>query len=189
MENVLKVSVRDLQKSDIPFILKYWFHSPVGFIQSIGIDPEMLPSEDEMKEFLEEKCLENQKAAISQINSLTILVDDQPIGFHTINPLTVDEEGIFHAHIWDESFRRKGVATKSYLLACSTFMERFNLERIIFKTPKQNIAAIKVKEKLGFRYAGEEVVSFGIIKDNTAVKVYEVEKSEVEQRLEMFFST
>jgi hypothetical protein len=68
-----------------------------------------------------------------------------------------------------------------YPRACLIFMDRFNLKRILFKTPLQNIAAIRAKEKLGFRYIGEEIISFGIIRDDTRAKVFELTKPEAEK--------
>jgi len=37
----------------------------------------------------------------------------------------------------------------TYPKACHIFFERFDLRRILFKTPVQNMGAIRVKEKLG----------------------------------------
>ena len=70
--------------------------------------------------------------------------------------------------------RRKGIAMITYPKAGRIFMERFDLKRILFKTPLQNIGAIRVKEKLGIRWIGEEAVSFGIIQDDTLAKVFEL---------------
>ena len=61
-------------------------------------------------------------------------------------------------------------------------MSRFNLSRILFKTPVQNIGAIRVKEKLGIRYIGEEIIGFGIIKEGTKAKVFELTRDEIENK-------
>jgi len=53
-------------------------------------------------------------------------------------------------------FRRRGVAECSYPQACRVFLQRFDLQRIRFKPPAQNVGAIRVKEKLGIRFIGEE---------------------------------
>jgi hypothetical protein len=63
-------------------------------------------------------------------------------------------------------------------LACRVFLQRFDLKRILFKTPAQNVGAIRVKEKLGIRCLGEEVVDFGIIRPGTLAKVYELTREE-----------
>lgn len=173
------ISVRDLTFSDLPLILKYWFGSPPGFIESMGVDPKKMPTETEMESNLRKKISDNEKLPFSKLNALVITYDQRPIGFHTINPLVEGDFGVFHAHIWDSNFRRRGIAIHSYPKACRIFIERFNLEKVLFKTPVQNTGAIRVKEKLGIRTIGEEVIGFGIIRDGTKAKVFEINRSEV----------
>jgi RimJ/RimL family protein N-acetyltransferase len=172
------VSVRDISENEIPSIIDYWFHSPVGFLESMGVDPLKMPREVEMRASLYDKITANLQLGESKINAMAILFNGKAIGFHTLNPIVEGDYAIFHAHIWDASARGLGIATQSYPKACQTFIERFNLNRILFKTPAQNKAAIKVKEKLGIRCIGEEIVGFGIIKEGTLAKVFELTKFE-----------
>ncbi len=189
------VVVRDLEESDIPFILNYWFHSPAGFVEGMGVDLNKLGTEAQLQTMLTEKVsqnlaisaeavqnlelgaalrtkasaplfvqdtqINNHSARASKLNALVITYEGVAIGFHTINPLIEGDHGVFHAHIWDRDRRGHGVALSSYPQACGVFMERFNLKRILFKTPMQNRGAIRVKEKLGIRVVGEELVVRG----------------------------
>ena len=100
------------------------------------------------------------------------------MGFHNLNPLVEGDFGVFHAHIARPDFRRRGVAECSYPQACRIFLQRFDLKRILFKTPAQNVGAIRVKEKLGIRFIGEEVVDLGVIRSGTLAKVYELTREE-----------
>ncbi len=173
------ISIRDIAEEDIHFLLDYWFRSPPGFIESLGVDFAKMPQEVDMANGLKEKCREKLENASIKLRALMIIYDTQPIGFHTINPLVNGEFGIFHAHIWQPEMRHRGVATHTYPKACQIFFQRFNLKRIVFKTPVQNIAAIRVKEKLGIRYLGEDVIDFNVIKDGTLAKVYELTRGEL----------
>lgn len=173
------ISVRDLAETDIPLILRYWFHSPAGFIESMGVDPMKMPTEPEMEAALSEKIAANQKLESSKLNALIITHESRAIGIHTINPLVEGDYGIFHAHIIDPEFRRRGVGRISYPKACRIFLERFGLQKVVFKTPIQNMGAIRVKEKLGIRLIGEEVIGFSIIKEGTRAKVFEWTRSEL----------
>ncbi len=180
------VSVRDFEIEDIPHVLKYWFHSPLGFIESMGVDLTKLPKELEMKENLTKRLHLNSTLKMSKLNALAILHKGQPIGFHTLVPFKEGEFGIFHAHIWQTALRQKGIGFYSYPKACKVFIERFNLQKILFKTPIQNIGAIKVKEKLGIRCIGEEVIGFDIIKDGTLGKVFELTREEAFTKTNIF---
>jgi RimJ/RimL family protein N-acetyltransferase len=172
------VSVRDLSEADIPFVLDYWFRSPQGFIESLGADPTKLLAEDQLADSLRQRVRMNQTLADSKLSSLAIVHDGQFVGFHNLNPLTEGDFGIFHAHISRPEYRRRGVAECSYPQACRVFLQRFELRRILFKTPVQNVGAIRVKEKLGIRCIGEETVDFGIIRPGTLVKVFELTREE-----------
>lgn len=166
------VSVRDLTEADIPPLLNYWFRSPPGFIEAMGVDPGKLPSEEEMRGNIAMRIREQVG------NALIIQHGSDAIGMHTINPPHEGDFGIFHAHIWIPEFRGRGVGLICYPLACRKFIERFNLKRILFKTPVQNTSAIRVKEKLGIRCIGEETVGFGIIREGTRAKVFELMREE-----------
>ena len=175
--NPSKISLRDFKVSDIPMVCDYWFRSPEGFIESRGVDFSKMPPEPEFHKNIKEKVEDNQKAGRPD-NALIILYDGKPVGMHTMFPLTPGEEGIFHAHIFFEKFRGKGVALISYRLACEEFFKRFNLKKVVFKTPAQNIPAIKVKQKLGVPKIGEEIIDFGIIKAGTKAQVFEWTREE-----------
>jgi len=172
------VSVRDLSEADVPPVLDYWFRSPPGFIESLGADPTKLPSEAEFGDSLRRRIRAAEDPARSRLTSLAILHDGRFVGFHNLNPLVEGDFGVFHAHIARPELRRRGVAERSYPLACRIFLQRFDLKRILFKTPVQNVGAIRVKEKLGIRCVGEEVVDFGIIRAGTLAKVYELTREE-----------
>lgn len=172
------VTVRDLAEADLPAVLDYWFRSPAGYIESLGVDLAKLPDEPRFAESLLQRVRQNAGRVDSKLNSLAILYDQTFVGFHNLNPITEGDFGVFHAHIWRPEFRRRGIAERSYLLACRVFLERFHLQRILFKTPAQNLGAIRVKEKLGIRCIGEELVSLGVIRDGTLAKVFELSREE-----------
>jgi RimJ/RimL family protein N-acetyltransferase len=172
------VSVRDLSEADIPFVLDYWFRSPPGFIETLGADPTKLPAEAQFADSLRQRVRMNGTLAASKLSSLAILCNGQFVGFHNLSPLVEGEFGVFHAHISQPEFRRRGVAACSYPQACRVFLQRFDLTRILFKTPVQNVGAIRVKEKLGIRFIGEERVDFGIIRPGTLARVYELTREE-----------
>ncbi len=167
------ISLRDLSTEDIAPILNYWFRSPPGFVESMGVDLAKLPSEPEFAKNLQDKV-----GRPSHI--LIILYNGKAVGLHTVNPLTEGDFGIFHAHIWDPTIRRQGIGVVSYSLAIKAFIDRFRLKRVLFKTPIQNAGPLRVKEKLGIRCVGEEVVDFGIYKAGTRTRVFEITALEAE---------
>lgn len=175
------VAVRDLAEAEVPAVLDYWFRSPRSFLESMGVDLAKLPQEAAFEETVRRRVRE-AAAGTSKLNTVAILLDGQPVGMHTINPLVEGDHGIFHAHLWRPESRGRGVAMRSYPLACRLFLDRFDLKRILFKTPAQNTGAIRVKEKLGIRCTGEEIIDFGVIRAGTLAKVFELTREEAEAR-------
>lgn len=176
-----KVAIRDCIIPDIGMMMDYWFRSPPGFIEAMGVDPAKLPPESEMAAGHRAKITSNKVLPESKLNAVTITYEGSPIGIHTLNPVTEGDFGIFHAHIMDPVFRGQGIGRRSYPLAVRFFMERFNLQRILFKTPKQNTASIRVKELLGIREIGEEAIGYGLVKEGTIARVFELRKDELER--------
>lgn len=179
------VSIRNIIPSDVPLIIKYFYHSPPGFIESIGVDPKKMGPPEEFERFMRERFATPE----DKRTGVTILYNGEPVGQHSINPLVENDHGVFHAHIWDPSARGRGIGLQSYVLAGKLFVDRFNLKRVVYKTPKQNIASIRVKEKLGIRFLGEEVVSHGLVKEGTVAKVYEATREEIEEMYAKLKST
>lgn len=179
--NYVLVAVRDFSEEDIGQLIDYWYRSPPGFIEAMGIDPDKLLPEHEFKKWMIDECRANSLLTASKSRSLTITYKNNAIGGHTLSPVEEGDYGVFHAHIWKPEMRGKGIARITYPIACQIFMERFDLKRILFKTPIQNIAAIRVKEQLGIRCIGEEIVGFGIIRDGTRARVFELTRSEAER--------
>ncbi|MES2854526.1 MAG: GNAT family N-acetyltransferase [Bdellovibrionota bacterium] len=172
------VSVRDLSHADIPMLMDYWFRSPPGFIEAMGVDLKKLPTEAEMRVNLTKKVSDNETLEISKASALVITHNGIAIGVHSLFPVTEGESGVFHAHVCNPDFRKRGVGFFSYPKACRVFIERFQLKRILFKTPKQNAGALRVKEKLGIRVIGEEAIGFGIVRDGTIATVFELTRDE-----------
>ena len=117
------VSIRELTETDVPRITDYWFHSPPGFIEHMGVDPTKLPSETQMAASLTRKIQFNRNAAKNKMHALAITYENKFVGIHAIYPLTEGEEGIFHAHIMDTNFRGRGIGMESYPKACLIYFE------------------------------------------------------------------
>lgn len=175
------ISIRDFCAADVPRVLDYWYRSPAGYLESIGADPARLMPEEVMRSSMLGACAKNSElsAGDSKMPAVTLLYDDQPIGLHLVGPVVGGESAIFHAHIWDVAFRGKGISSVTYPLACEVFFRRFRLKKIFFRTPSMNIAAIRVKEKLGIRCTGEEPFESVLALPGLTAKCFELTPEEL----------
>lgn len=166
-----KITLRSLKTSDIASLLAYWFRSPPGFLESLGVDQHRLPKEEDMELGL---------LRLTQMNAnkspmLVIECNGRPVGNHILNQFDGNRSAVFHAHIWDPKDRGQGIAMQSYPLAIKEYFKNFDLEKIIFKTPAHNKGPQKVKERLGLKRLGEELApEGGMIKAGTKLIIYEI---------------
>ncbi|MFH1728752.1 MAG: hypothetical protein ABIA04_10085 [Pseudomonadota bacterium] len=179
--NIKNIEIRDFNKEDVQYVLDYWYRSEAGYVESLGVDSSKMRLEKETKKVLQDICEKGDNTTDSKSTYLTIQYKDKPIGVHLIHISKEDDSAIFHAHIWKKEFRRKGICTYTYPIAFKIFFYRFKLKKIIFKTPIQNIGAIRVKEKLCIRCIGEEIISYEFIKEGTKAKVFELSKKELDK--------
>lgn len=180
--NPLLVAVRNLTLIDVQQVLDYWYGSPSEYIEGMGVDLAKMLPRAEFEKILINKCRESESSAKPNINALIVEYSEKAVGFHTINPVHEGDFGVFHAHLWAEDMRGRGIGIQTYPKACRVFFERFNLRRILFKTPVQNVGALRVKEKLGIPCVGEEVIDFGVYKAGTRSRVYELTRALAEQK-------
>jgi RimJ/RimL family protein N-acetyltransferase len=174
----LRISVRDIRRRDVAGVLDYWYRSPPGHVEGMAIVPGELPGEAARRAALLRAARE-ALSPVPQGNILTVVMGGRAVGIHTLGGLIRGESGLFHAHLFDPAVRRRGVATISYPLACRVFFERFALKTIVFKIPVQNVGAIRVKEKLGIRCVGEEIIGQRVIRPGTRARVFELARGEL----------
>ena len=175
MNEVLQdLSLRDFVAADVDFVLDYWYRSPAGFIESLGGDRSQFPEEEGMRKFLLDRNRAEKKP------TLMIALRGNPIGMYTINCILENESALFHAHIWSAKHRGQGIGTATYPWACEIFFGRFNFKKIIFKTPAHNVAANRIKKKVGIREVGKETLrGYSMTKNGTRAIVYEVHRHEI----------
>ena len=77
--NPLLISIRDLAEDEIPHILDYWFRSPPGFLEMLGVDLKKMSEESEMRTNLTERIKENAKLPASKFTALAIIYDGHAV--------------------------------------------------------------------------------------------------------------
>ncbi|MCI5072248.1 GNAT family N-acetyltransferase [bacterium] len=152
--NLDEYSLRNIKKEDVDAYLNYFYSSPKGYIESLGVDPDKRLPEETMKANFLERCKDAQKDQ-STCPVLAIVKDDQAEGILLLNCLN-EKDAHFHAHIFDPDLRRKGIVTKLGPEACTLFFERFKLEKIIFRFPAKHTGNITILEKMGLKLIREE---------------------------------
>ena len=168
--NVL--SVRELQKDDIEYIVQYWTESDSAFLIGMGVDLAKLPLSSDMREMLTQQLA----VPLLEKQSYCIIweVDQKPVGHCNINKISFGEEASMHLHLWDASTRKKGTGTALVKLALPYFFKKFKLKRLICEPNAFNPAPNKTLEKAGFSFSKTYVTIPGSITSEQQVNRWEM---------------
>jgi hypothetical protein len=172
-----RVKIRDMELADILPFKNYWYRSPEAFLRGMGVDPSKMVPEEEFEASLNETITKNSTGSVCKLPFLTIELDGVPVGSHSLGDVVEGETAVFHAHLWSSHVRRIGLCTYTYPRAAKVFMERFGLKELTFKTPMLNHAANRIKEKLGIRPCGEEMLTYPFMIPGQTAKVYRLSRA------------
>jgi RimJ/RimL family protein N-acetyltransferase len=168
----LDIDIRDFTRQEIEPLAKYWTGSSEEFWRARGIDKSKLQSKESFTAAYEKTFAE--KGDVRSIS--VILLQGAAIGVHTLTDIIESESAVFHAHIWDEKHRGRGIGVFSYLKAADFFMKKLNLKKIIYKTLKINKSANRIKEKIGIPCLGETILESPLFTGPLEAKLYEVDQ-------------
>jgi len=168
------LSVRELQKSDIPKIISYWLNSDPEFMKGMGVDLTKMPAEDSWTQMLEEQLHQDYKDKKSYC--LIWEVDKEPIGHSNVNKIKFGHEAYMHLHIWYQEFWSKGLGVQFVKLGLPLFFKNMQLQKIYCEPYALNPAPNKTIEKAGFSFVKEYVTTPGWINFEQKVNLWELNK-------------
>lgn len=181
MNVILKndISVRNFAFDDIAPTVSYLTENSSEYWLKRGVDLAKIKPKKEFLEHYTEKLVSDGDIP----SNCTIAYKGQAIGLHSLSHIAHHDHAIMHAHIWSPEHRRKGIGYYSYPLAMDFFMKKFNFKKIIFKTPKINIAANKIKEKLQIPCLGDTIFEASVLIVPLEANLYEVDRTLLDQLL------
>lgn len=164
------VAVRAFRREDIIPLVDYLTGSTEEFWRVRGVDKAKLLPRGESIENYEKRFREQGRVP----TIVTIELRGVAIGVHTLTHLVQGSSAVFHAHIWREEHRRLGIGVFSYLKAAELFFSELQLEKLLFKTPKLNAGAHRVKEKIGIPPLGDIVFDAPVLISPLPATLYEL---------------
>jgi hypothetical protein len=174
------VTLRDLVHEDLTPYCDYFYRSPAGFLEGMGVDIANLPPEENLRHLLQLSIEHPLPFDRRPADTLIITFAGKAIGNHSLTNIEYGSSGIFHAHIWSPDFRRKSLGSYTYPRACLAFMERFDLKKMFFETPVVNAGPNRLKQKLGLKPLGEGIARSPMCGANTRIFLYEWDRDQIE---------
>lgn len=173
------LAVRELQHTDIPLLLDYWFTASPGFMQGMGVDLAKMPSRQQFNNML----LAQLDLPIDKRESycLVWLMDGKAVGHCNTNPTVFGLEGKMHLHLWQADERKRGLGSSFVKLCLPIFFERLQLKTIWCEPYALNPAPNRTLEKAGFTLVKEYVTTPGFINFEQPVKQWRLRVEEINQ--------
>lgn len=162
------LSVREMKKSDISLITRYWLNSDKGHLENMGVDINKLPGDQQFSTYLTAQI----ELPITEKESYCIIweQDGVPVGHSNTRPILFAKEAFMHLHLWNKESRRKGMGYELVRLTLPYFFENLQLKYLYCEPYSLNPAPNKTIEKAGFELVHEQVTVPGDFNFEQATK-------------------
>lgn len=166
------LTVREIQSSDIEWLVQYWLDADPAFLVAMGVDLDKLPGKAEFRQMLQTQL----STPLEQKTAYCIiwLYNHQPVGHSNTNPSHFGEFAHVHLHLWNPDLRGKGLGSKFLKMSLPYFFENLRLKKLISEPYALNPAPHRILEKVGFTLAKKYTTVPGFINFEQPVKRWEL---------------
>ncbi len=173
------LSVREIQKQDIPLITQYWLDSSPDFMQSMGVDMKKMLSKEQWHQMLSEQL--NQPYTEKKSYCIIWQVDGKAIGHSNVNQIVFGKQAYMHLHLWNNSVRKKGMGTSLVKMTLHYFFKNLELKKIYCEPYALNPAPNKTLEKIGFTFTKRHTTIPGYLNFEQEVNLWELSHEQFQQ--------
>lgn len=164
------LSVRELEKADIPLLVSYWLDADHDHLLNMGVDLSKIPPAEQLTNMLQTQLdlPYDKKTAYGLIWE----VNGEPVGHCNTNPTVFGDEAFMHLHLWKNDTRKKGTGTALVKMSLPYFFERLQLKKLYSQPYALNPAPHRVLEKAGFQFVKDYVTVPGSLNFEQPVKLW-----------------
>lgn len=172
-----QLSVREMQRVDIPSIIRYWLTADEAFLKAMGVDTEKMPAQEQWEQMLNEQI--NTPIEQKQSYCIIWLSDGMPIGHSNINKIVFGKEAYMHLHLWYNSIRQQGLGSAFVKLTLPYFFNNYELETLYCEPYALNPAPNKTLEKTGFTFLKLHTTTPGWLNFEQEVNLWELKREDL----------
>jgi RimJ/RimL family protein N-acetyltransferase len=144
------VAVRPMRLDEVGIRIGYFHDASDEYLEHLGADRARMPSRDAWRAHYEVDFA--RPLAERETYNLIWEVDDEAIGFSSVDHIAFGEEAFMHLHIAREPRRRHGLGTELVRLSVAEYFRALELERLFCQPNAFNIAPNRTLQRVGFRY-------------------------------------
>lgn len=142
--------VREMALAEFDLVTDYFHGASEDYLYRLGVDPAKLPAVDDWRE---KYALELAKPLVERTYFVLVwLLDDKPLGFSSLDTITVGETAFMHLHVFKAGNRAKGHGVEFVRQSAKVYVEQFDLQRLYCQPNAFNTAPHRTLQKAGFRF-------------------------------------
>lgn len=165
-----RLTLRELNKSDLEQFASYWFDSDEMYLTGMGVDVTKLPSKED---FFKYWNLQIQTPVEKRLSYCIVWEKDKTvIGHSSTRPTEFGKEAYMHIHLWNAKNRQKGLGLQLIKLTIAHYFETLQLKDLYCEPYSFNKAPNKVLEKAGFDFVKEYSCTPGPFNFEQPVKLW-----------------
>ncbi|MFK8005079.1 MAG: GNAT family N-acetyltransferase [Saprospiraceae bacterium] len=145
-----EITVREVEKNDIQYIVGYWNNASTEDLLAMGIDVNNIDTLKNLGARLEKQLMLSNEDKAAFV--LVALLDKKPIGHCYVNNLIFGKEAFMHLHIWQNNSHKKGMGSAMVRQSIPYFFEKLKLQTLFCEPAAMNLGPNKTLEKIGFKF-------------------------------------
>ncbi len=122
------LSVREMQISDVPSFMQYWYLADHAYLHGMGVDVNKMPAPDKLSEMLLEQL--NKPIELKTFYCIIWQNNGQTVGHSNTNPTTYGDKAKMHLHLWSSAERKKGMGTEFLKMTLPYYFENLKLKTL-----------------------------------------------------------
>ena len=173
------LSVREIQKSDIDSLVRYWLNADPDFLTGMGVDLAKMPSGEEFEKMLSGQLNKPYEEKASYC--IIWLLNDIPVGHSNINKIQFGESAYMHLHLWNDASRQKGMGAALVRLSLPYFFNNYKLKKLCCEPYALNPGPNKTLERAGFQFIKKMLTTPGWLNFEQEVNLWEMSHERFKQ--------
>lgn len=142
------VHVREMQLGDVGIRIDYFHNASDDHLRMLGVDRALLPSRAAWRKFYEDDYARPIHERVSY--SLIWKMDDEVVGFSSIDQITFGEQAFMHLHLLDPTHRSRGLGTRLVKESATTYLRVLELRRLFCQPNAFNVAPNRTLQRAAF---------------------------------------
>jgi len=175
MSDVL--SVRPMEERDIELLADYWLKSNDDHMSGMGVDLNKLPKREDLVDNIRTQI----NAPLQDKKSYALIWehDGKQIGHSNVNNITFAKQANMHLHIWNSSFRKKGMGKELVKKSLPFYFNDLQLDLLICEPYALNEAPNMTLQKVGFKFVRKHKTIPGTFCFEQEVNRWEMRKEDL----------